>query len=151
MVTRNPMDILQSIMSMDDSFFHERTPPVNMENNEPLENMRQGGAFQLAQNELRNTNPEGKLIGLILSIDDTNLTNHSGVHNGRPLYMTTANQSLESRRKRKTNSWRILALLPIIQLAKEKRTPQEKYWITHAKIEFANRMLEFVLQPLIGN
>lgn len=137
-------------MSMDESFIHKRTPPINLENNETLENIRQGSSFQNAQRDLHRVDPLGKLIGLMLSIDDTCLTNHSGVHNGRPLYMTTANQSLESRRKRKTNSWRILALLPIIQLPKEKQSADEKKWITQAKVEFTNRVLEFVLQPLIG-
>lgn len=85
----------------------------------------------------------------MLSIDDTNLTNHSGVHNGRPLYITTANQSLESRRQRNTNAWRIVGLLPIIQLTQE-LSPMEKKYIAHAKTEFTNRILERVLQSIRG-
>jgi len=65
--------------------------------------------------------------------------------------MSTANQSLASRRKKTNHAWRILALLPVIQLSENELTPTEKKWITHAKIEFSNRVLGAVLEPLAGN
>jgi len=84
----------------------------------------------------------------MLSVDDTKLTNHSGSANGRPLYLTTANQSLESRRHSSTNSWRVAALLPSLDI--DSLSSVEKEWSTVAKAEFVNRSMELVLKPLIG-
>jgi len=111
--------------------------------------IRSGEVYQKAQNEIRELDPDGHLIGLMLSVDDTKLTNHSGSANGRPLYLSTANQSLESRRHSSTNSWRVTALLPSLNL--DTLSKVEKDWSTVAKAEFVNRSMELALQPLIGN
>jgi len=134
-------------MASDSSFEFNRVrvgrPPI-------LDDIKQGRIYQAAQREIFALNPDGALIGIILSIDDTNLTNHSDVHNGRPLYITTANQSLESRRKRSSNAWRIAALLPVIQISQESMSTLEKKYIAHAKVEFNNRVLEVILTQLKG-
>lgn len=113
--------------------------------------IRDGTVYRQAQAEIQCLNPQGRLIGVMLSIDDTPLTQHSGTHNGRPVYISTANQSLESRRKRTSNAWRVLALLPVLKLEEEsKQSGVDDLWITHAKSEFSNRVLEVVLKPLAG-
>jgi len=138
---------LRSLIDCDTSFNDEQ---VKIRRRDPLDDIRKGSVYQDTQREIYNLNPNGKLIGIILSIDDANLTRNSGAHNGRPLYMTTANQSLESRRQRKTNAWRIVGLLPVIQISQEVMSPTEKKYIAHAKVEFTNRVLERVLQSIQG-
>jgi hypothetical protein len=112
--------------------------------------IRRGSVYQRAQEDVAQIDVHGVLVGVMLSIDDTPLTEHSGVHNGRPVYITTANQSLKSRRQRQTNAWRVLALLPVIHLRKGTITPLEDRWMTHAKVEFSNRVLEIALEELAG-
>jgi len=113
--------------------------------------IRKGSNFQTAMREIQDIDPNGVLLGFILSLDDTPLTEHSGAHNGRPLYITTANQTLKSRRMRNSNAWRVMALLPVIQLREKDLTLLERKWIAQVRIELNNRTLEHVLKPIAGN
>lgn len=142
---KDPVKVLKSIMNSDPSFKHEfrKSAPCRGD-------IRDGLVFREAFAEIRKIDIKGSLVGVMLAIDDTPLTQHSGTHNGRPVYITTANQSLDSRRKRDTHAWRLLALLPVLKLDEDEQTTVDKKWCTHAKAEFNNRALEVVLKPLSG-
>lgn len=144
-LTKDPINVLRSIMNSDESFCYD-PPHVTSYKSE----VRNGTMYRKAHQEIMEIDVEGCLIGIMLAIDDTPLTQHSGKHNGRPVYISTANQSLYSRRQRQTRAWRILALLPVLSLDEEKMTKLEKKWSVHAKVEFHNRVLQKVLQPLSG-
>lgn len=146
-LTKNPIVVLRSIMDSDSSFCYDIPPSKSKYKAE----IRDGEIYRMATEEVLQIDQEGSLIGIMLAIDDTPLTQHSGKHNGRPVYITTANQSLHSRRQRRTHAWRLLALLPILNVDEGKLTSVEKTWSVHAKVEFNNRVLEKVLKPLSGN
>jgi hypothetical protein len=131
-----------------DASFDDRPFKVNMQSRKC--DIRSGTIYQRTQEEIAQIDSEAALIGLMLSVDDTKLTQHSGNHNGRPLYLATANQSLHSRRHLNTNAWRITALLPTLDHRFKDNTAEEDAWKTIAKSEFANRCMELALKPLIG-
>lgn len=145
-ITKNPIDVLRSIMANDNTFRFDDPKQGRFK-----ADIRGGDIFTHAHNEIRKIDPNGCLIGIMLAIDDTPLTQHSGTHNGRPVYITTANQSLASRRQRNTNAWRVLALLPVLKLDENNLSKEDKPWSVHAKVEFNNRALAIILKPLQGN
>lgn len=145
-VWKDPIAVLKSIMANDPTFITEYPKRTNNHGD-----IRNGSVFRAAASEVRAKNKDGVLIGFMLAIDDTPLTQHSGTHNARPVYITTCNQSLASRRKRITHSWRVLAFLPVLNLGDtEKLNTEEKKWAVHAKIEFQQRVLKIILKPLAG-
>lgn len=134
-------------MAHDESFKDDYTKKTELHGD-----IRNGSAYIAAAQDVRRLNRNGCLIGVMLAIDDTPLTQHSGTHNGRPVYMSTCNQSLQSRRKRVTSAWRILALLPVLSLGEEENLSTiDKNWSVHAKVEFNQRVLSEILKPIAGN
>lgn len=143
---KNPIDVIKSLIQCDSTF--DDTRYTQQVRSPCWSDIRSGEVYQNAQDEIQDLDPNGKLIGLVLSVDDTRMTSHSGSATGRPLYLTTANQSLESRRHASTNAWRITALLPCMKFPRP--TTLEETWGTVAQCEFVNRTMELALQPLIG-
>lgn len=111
--------------------------------------IRAGSVFQLIQTDLSLQHPNGVLLGIMLAVDDTPLTLQSGAQIGRPLYITTCNQSLESRRQINNHSWRLIALLPT--MTHNKTSELETPWKPHATVEFVNQSLRLAVQPLIDH
>lgn len=70
------------------------------------------------------------LLYVILAIDDTCLSSHSGNAKARPLYITLGNFSNASRRKLNRHAWMLAALLPMPEEA-NKFTPDEKTQFHH--------------------
>jgi len=86
--------------------------------------------------------PQGNtLIDIILAIDDTCLSSHSGNAKARPLYMTLGNLSNRSRRSLKYHAWTLVALLPIVE---------SSGLTTHEKVAFNHKTLEIALKSLIA-
>lgn len=112
-----------------------------------MSDIRGGSVYRTAKAEMRRKIPNAKMIGIILAVDDTNLTIHSGSHTGRPLYMTVTNLPLALRRKINNYAWRPIGFLPNID-APAPNTREEVNWKMHAKAKFASEILERVLEPL---
>jgi hypothetical protein len=146
--TKNPIHIIESIIQCDPSF-DDATYQVNSRSR--MSDIRSGTVYQVAQEEIKLKDPDARLIGLLLSVDDTVMTQFSGGQTGRPLYLSTTNQSLDSRRHLSTNAWRVAALLPTLRTKRKALNNIEKQWYTVANVEFVNRTMELALKPLIGN
>jgi len=114
-----------------------------------MSDIRGGSIYRRAKAEMRQKIPNARMIGIILAVDDTNLTVHSGSHTGRPLYMTVSNLPLSIRRKINNYAWRPIGFLPNLDV-ESANTREETSWQRHAKVKFASQILEKVLEPLVG-
>jgi hypothetical protein len=88
--------------------------------------IRGGSVYRSAKAAIRLKAPNAKIVGLILAVDDTMLTQHSGSHNGRPLYMTCTNLPLSVRRKSTTLPGDRLDFCPIYAVLSPKTKIQRR-------------------------
>jgi len=140
---KDPIEVVKSLIHShgDDFSLDDRVSRRNMDD------IRGGSVYRNAKAEMRRKLPTAKMIGIILAVDDTNLTIHSGSHIGRPLYMTTTNLPLEARRRINNIAWRPIGFLPHMK-SDTTMTNADKEWKIHAKAKFASIVIERVLSPL---
>jgi len=112
-----------------------------------MSDIRGGSIYRRAKAEMNRKVPGARMVGIILAVDDTCLTVHSGSHTGRPLYMTCTNLPLEIRRKINNFAWRPIGLLPNLDVPAV-TTAVENSWKMYAKAKFASLVFEQVLAPL---
>lgn len=142
-IRKDPIEIIKSLIqcNVDTFSLDDRV------DRDYLDDIRGGSLYRNAKAEMRRKLPNAKMVGIILAVDDTNLTNHSGSHIGRPLYMTTTNLPLETRRQINNFAWRPIGFLPHMK-SSGTMTNVDKAWKVHAKAKFASVVIERVLAPL---
>lgn len=147
LLRKDPIDIIKSLMAchQDQFSLDDRI------GRDVYSDIRGGTVYRTARTEIRARLPDAKLVGIILGVDDTQLTAHSGNHQGRPLYMTTTNLPLQLRRLINSYAWRAIGLLPNPRIPKrEALNASEEAWLMQAKCEFASLVLRKCMAPLLA-